>query len=695
MTKISKKSAYPKKTPVVSDYFVGTDSENNLKTVNFGFEETAKLINELTGTSILNYLFKTSNNIPLEVLTEGVFLSDENETSIAGITKLFINKKNFYDTDLTDLFRFMSTNKNEFLVTLRNSNNLNNTVYFNIVAITEFADSFTFEVSTYFSNAAFTDLVHFNIYFFNFELKSVGGSSGSDPLKLDKSTYAGNAADLDERLVILENQTDLDNVFIIRPAFSLVDNTLIIEDLGKWKLDGTIYENTEGIEFPITFCSPGKIRLDYFVPNTDNGFTKVSGIETLGIAIPPQLPNEGLYVTYVLVSDSGVSEPVVPPTVVIPNIDQVLGSGFSTTKFIWFSSYLNSFCTRFANDHILFQKLESVFNFIRSDNTTESYTVQLPNKLGGAGETFAMVSDLTKSNVGLGNVDNTSDASKPVSTAQAAADAVVLASAQSYTDSKVSSVYVFKGNVANYAALPSTGLTIGDVYNLSDTGENYAWTGTVWDNLGTTIDVSGKENVLNKTDTVIGNETSSSLYASIKGMVDYFTASKIKSLLGITTLSGNNTGDQDLSGYLTSSTATTTYEPIKGSDDNYVTDAEKTALGKDTISMAMSDGSTALVTGDTDPMQAPYNFNLSNAWAGVKTAPTVSSLIVDIKKNGVSITSTKIGIDANEKTSLTGTTPVFTTTSFTKGDEITGSIYQVGSGETGRSLKLYLEIIKT
>jgi len=196
MTKISKKSAYPKKTPVVNDYFVGTDSENNLKTVNFGFEETAKLINELTGTSVLNYLFKTSENIPLEVLTEGVFLSDENETSIAGITKLYVNKKNFYDTDLTDLFRFMSTNKNEFLVTLKNSNNLNKTVYFNIVGITEFETYFTFDISTYISNAAFTDLVNFNVYFFNFELKSVGGSSGSDPLKLDKSTYTGNAQDL-------------------------------------------------------------------------------------------------------------------------------------------------------------------------------------------------------------------------------------------------------------------------------------------------------------------------------------------------------------------------------------------------------------------------------------------------------------------------------------------------------------------
>ncbi|MCK9629465.1 MAG: hypothetical protein M0R37_12855 [Bacteroidales bacterium] len=52
-------------------------------------------------------------------------------------------------------------------------------------------------------------------------------------------------------------------------------------------------------------------------------------------------------------------------------------------------------------------------------------------------------------------------------------------------DSKVSSLYKYKGSVANSAALPSTGLTVGDTYNLLDSGANVAWTGTEWDNLGT------------------------------------------------------------------------------------------------------------------------------------------------------------------------------------------------------------------
>ncbi len=47
---------------------------------------------------------------------------------------------------------------------------------------------------------------------------------------------------------------------------------------------------------------------------------------------------------------------------------------------------------------------------------------------------------LVKSDVGLGNVDNTSDVSKPVSTAQAAADTAVLSSANAYADNLVDSL---------------------------------------------------------------------------------------------------------------------------------------------------------------------------------------------------------------------------------------------------------------
>jgi len=675
MTKISSKTAYPKKKPISSDYFVGTDSEDFNKTVNFGFEEVAGLVNDLNGTPILNYVFSTSPYLSTEVLLEGRFLSDENELSTPSLTKLYINKFNNSGDNLQELYLFLQTNATDFYLKLRNSNNQNNAVYFDIASIEDFPDYFILNIAVFKENEFLPLLESLNVYFFDFELKATSAGN-SDPLKLDKSTFNGNAADLDERLVVLENQTDLDNAFIIKPTFSLAANVLTIGALGRWRLNGVAYTNPAPVPFLIPFCATGKTRLDYFVPNASNGFTKVSGVETLGIAIAPTLPNEDLFVTYLLVSDSGVGEPTTPPKKLTPTIDQVLRVGNATTNFIWFWNTLNSKCTRFASDHILFQKLESVFNFIRADNTTQSYNIQLPNKIGGAEQTFAMVSDLTKANVELGNVDNTSDVNKPVSTAQQAALDLKL-DASSYNQH-------FKGVYLTEAALIAahpTGVA-GDSAQVNEVGAtdvvNYSWDAeeSIWVNNGT-----GGSGAVN-TDALL--EGSTNLYWTVARFLANLTYANVISALGFTPSTAPNNAQKN---------SDITKAEIEAKLVGEIT--THTHQRTDTISLSMSDTSTALVTGDTDPMNAPYNFTLVNYWVGVKTAPTISSITVDVKKNGVSITSTKAGIDATEKTSLTGTTPVLTTTTFVKGDEITPNISTVGSGESGKALKLYLEIIKT
>lgn len=61
---------------------------------------------------------------------------------------------------------------------------------------------------------------------------------------------------------------------------------------------------------------------------------------------------------------------------------------------------------------------------------------------------------------------------------------------KTYVDNQASAVYRYKGSVATYADLPSTGLAIGDVYNVESDGSNYAWTGTEWDKLGGDVDLS-------------------------------------------------------------------------------------------------------------------------------------------------------------------------------------------------------------
>lgn len=60
---------------------------------------------------------------------------------------------------------------------------------------------------------------------------------------------------------------------------------------------------------------------------------------------------------------------------------------------------------------------------------------------------------------------------------------------ESAINTAVASAYKYKGSVASVNDLP-TGATTGDVYDVQDTGMNYAWNGTQWDALGQLIDTS-------------------------------------------------------------------------------------------------------------------------------------------------------------------------------------------------------------
>jgi hypothetical protein len=74
----------------------------------------------------------------------------------------------------------------------------------------------------------------------------------------------------------------------------------------------------------------------------------------------------------------------------------------------------------------------------QAQSTVTSLVSDLAAKAPTASPTFTgTVSGVTKSHVGLGNVDNTADTAKPVSTLQAAADAATLASATDYTDDEI------------------------------------------------------------------------------------------------------------------------------------------------------------------------------------------------------------------------------------------------------------------
>lgn len=110
------------------------------------------------------------------------------------------------------------------------------------------------------------------------------------------------------------------------------------------------------------------------------------------------------------------------------------------------------------------------------------------------------------------------------------------------------------------------------------------------------------------------------------------------------------------------------------------------------IIVACSDETTALTTGTAKAtFRMPYAYTLTGVRASVTTAPTGSALQVDINQNGSSILSTKLTIDATEKTSTTAATPaVISTASLTDDAEITIDIDAVGSTIAGTGLKVTL-----
>ena len=60
------------------------------------------------------------------------------------------------------------------------------------------------------------------------------------------------------------------------------------------------------------------------------------------------------------------------------------------------------------------------------------------------------------------------------------------------------SVIKYKGSVATYADLPTTGRETGDMWNVLSDGSNYAWDGTNWDALSGVVDLSAYRTAANQ-----------------------------------------------------------------------------------------------------------------------------------------------------------------------------------------------------
>lgn len=124
------------------------------------------------------------------------------------------------------------------------------------------------------------------------------------------------------------------------------------------------------------------------------------------------------------------------------------------------------------------------------------------------------------------------------------------------------------------------------------------------------------------------------------------------------------------------------------SDQTDLQDALDAASACDWI-IALGDETTAITTGTAKvTVRAPRAMTLSKVKASLSTAGTGSSAF-DVNKNGTSIFSTTLTIDASEKTSETAATPaVLSTTAIAADDELTFDIDTAGASAAGAKITL-------
>jgi hypothetical protein len=109
------------------------------------------------------------------------------------------------------------------------------------------------------------------------------------------------------------------------------------------------------------------------------------------------------------------------------------------------------------------------------------------------------------------------------------------------------------------------------------------------------------------------------------------------------------------------------------------------------LTVAVSDETTPLATGTAKvTFRAPEAMNITDVRASLTTVSSSGDVTVDINEAGTSILSTKLTIDASEKTSTTAATPpVISDAAIADDAEITIDIDGAGTNATGLKVTLY------
>lgn len=105
------------------------------------------------------------------------------------------------------------------------------------------------------------------------------------------------------------------------------------------------------------------------------------------------------------------------------------------------------------------------------------------------------------------------------------------------------------------------------------------------------------------------------------------------------------------------------------------------------------DSGNAAVGSDVYTFRIPFHGNLIDVMTSVTTSPTGSDMILDVKRNGLSVLSELIQIDEGTESSKNSISPpVITEPDLPEDSEVSVDIIQVGSTSPGSGVKVYLAV---
>lgn len=87
---------------------------------------------------------------------------------------------------------------------------------------------------------------------------------------------------------------------------SKVSNIITVPLNATWKISNVVYQTVLDTEITVPYCATGLNRIDILVANTSNQIVRISGDETSGIVVRPNIP-----INTILVTEFGVSDSVI------------------------------------------------------------------------------------------------------------------------------------------------------------------------------------------------------------------------------------------------------------------------------------------------------------------------------------------------------------------------------------------------